>query len=85
MNTTLQQSIDGPLPLRHETGIIDRAALRLGTALTAWAHHAAARRTDRIALREVRSGRARERAWRRVEHERGRWRDQPSLLFRNLQ
>ena len=85
MNTTIQPSIDSPIRIRSGPGLIDRAALRLGSALTEWAEHAESRRTERIARRRLRSEHAQELIRWRAEREREQAGIDSSLLFRNLQ
>lgn len=85
MNTTIQQSVARPVLAPSGPGVVDRAALRLGTALTRWAVLAGERRSERVLRRTLRTERAQQRAqWDAGRHLEQR-RIEPSLLFRTLQ
>jgi len=85
MNTTIQQSLDRPVRAPSGPGVVDRAALRLGIALTQWATLAGERRSERVVRRAHRAERAQQPARRDARRHREQTRIEPWLLFRTLQ
>lgn len=86
MNTTiLRTTTSSPAPPTSRLGLIDRTAMGIGITLITWANRSEERRAQRVERQSARAEREYQLARQRSEREREQSRQEPSLLFRNLQ